>query len=165
VPGPRSPPARCVGVLAGHAVAQGGARRSRRRGDPAPHPHGPGAWPELAARARRSRQRAAHRPLEMETASRRQSVTTRLWGSIGSAEIFAEGTAHTTTKWDVHRAGLARYRQGAAGGGRLIELWSGPWAQPPAQANFIHMAIYKKKHSETRPSFAAHLPILSAKVA
>jgi hypothetical protein len=41
---------------------------------------------------------AAHRPLEMETASRRQSATTRVWGSIGSAEIFAEGTAHTTTK-------------------------------------------------------------------
>jgi hypothetical protein len=41
---------------------------------------------------------AAHRPLEMETASRRQSATTRVWGSIGSAEIFAEGTAYTTTK-------------------------------------------------------------------
>jgi hypothetical protein len=38
------------------------------------------------------------RPLEMETASRRQSATTRVWGSIGSAEIFAEGTAYTTTK-------------------------------------------------------------------
>jgi hypothetical protein len=36
--------------------------------------------------------------LEMETASRRQSATTRVWGSIGSAEIFAEGTAYTTTK-------------------------------------------------------------------
>jgi hypothetical protein len=36
--------------------------------------------------------------LEMETASRRQSETTRVWGSIGSAEIFAEGTAYTTTK-------------------------------------------------------------------
>jgi hypothetical protein len=36
--------------------------------------------------------------LEMETASRRQSAATRVWGSIGSAEIFAEGTAHTTTK-------------------------------------------------------------------
>ena len=61
---------------------------------------------------------AAHRPLEMETASRRQSATTRVWGSIGSAEIFAEGTAHTTTKWDVHHAGLARYIQ-AGRGGRL----------------------------------------------
>jgi hypothetical protein len=49
---------------------------------------------------------AAHRPLEMETASRRQSITTRVWGSIGSADVFAEGTAHTATKWDVHRAGL-----------------------------------------------------------
>jgi hypothetical protein len=47
---------------------------------------------------------------EMETSNRRQSATTRVWGSIGSAEIFAEGTAHTTTKWDVHHAGLARYR-------------------------------------------------------
>jgi hypothetical protein len=34
----------------------------------------------------------------METAIRRQSATIRVWGSIGSAEIFAEGTAHTTTK-------------------------------------------------------------------
>jgi hypothetical protein len=57
----------------------------------------------------------AHPPLEMETASRRQSATTRVWGSIGSAEIFAEGAAYTTTKWDVHvhHTGLARYRQGA----------------------------------------------------
>jgi hypothetical protein len=52
----------------------------------------------------------------METASRRQSATTRVWGLIGSAEIFAEGTAHTTTKWDVHHAGLARHRQGVVGG-------------------------------------------------
>jgi hypothetical protein len=59
---------------------------------------------------------AAHRPLEMEKASRRQSAATRVWGPIGSAEIFAEGTAYTTTKWDVHRAGLARYRQGVVGG-------------------------------------------------
>jgi hypothetical protein len=42
--------------------------------------------------------------------------TTRVWGPIGSAEIFAEGTAYTATKWDVHRAGLARYRQGVMGG-------------------------------------------------
>jgi hypothetical protein len=44
---------------------------------------------------------AAHRPLEMETASRRQTAATRVWGSIvhaiGSAEIFAEGTAYATT--------------------------------------------------------------------
>jgi hypothetical protein len=43
-----------------------------------------------------------HRPLEMETASRRQqaerSAATRVWGPIGSAEILAEGTAYTTTK-------------------------------------------------------------------
>jgi hypothetical protein len=52
----------------------------------------------------------------METANRRQSATTRVWGSIGSVEIFAEGTAYTTTKWDVHHAGLARYRQGVVGG-------------------------------------------------
>jgi hypothetical protein len=42
-----------------------------------------------------------------------------VWGSTGSAEIFAEGTAYTTTKWDVHRAGLARYRQGVVGGWQL----------------------------------------------
>jgi hypothetical protein len=35
---------------------------------------------------------AAHRALEMETASRRQSATTRVRGPIGSAEIFAEPT-------------------------------------------------------------------------
>jgi hypothetical protein len=33
-----------------------------------------------------------------ETASRRQSAATGVWGSIGSTEIFAEGTAYTTTK-------------------------------------------------------------------
>jgi hypothetical protein len=32
-------------------------------------------------------------PVEMGTASRRQSATTRVRGSIGSAEIFAEGMA------------------------------------------------------------------------
>jgi hypothetical protein len=42
---------------------------------------------------------AAHRPLEMETASRRHSAATGVWGSIGSAEIFAEGAAHATTKF------------------------------------------------------------------
>ena len=31
----------------------------------------------------------------MDTASRRQIATTRVWGSIGSAEIFAEGTELT----------------------------------------------------------------------
>jgi hypothetical protein len=67
-------------------------------------------------RSRMEKATAAHRPLEMETASRRQSATTRAWGSIGSAEIFAEGTAYTTTKWDVHHAGLARYRQGVVDG-------------------------------------------------
>jgi hypothetical protein len=41
---------------------------------------------------------------KMETASRRQSATTRVWGSIGSAEIFAEGTAYTTTNDKVRRA-------------------------------------------------------------
>jgi hypothetical protein len=59
--------------------------------------------------------------VEMETASRRQSATTRVCGSIGSAEIFAEGTAYTTTKWDVHHAGLTRYRQGTAGGRWSLE--------------------------------------------
>jgi hypothetical protein len=37
-------------------------------------------------------------------------------GLIGSTEFFAEGTAHTTAKWDVHHAGLTRYRQGVMGG-------------------------------------------------
>jgi hypothetical protein len=50
---------------------------------------------------------------------RRQSAATRVWGSIRSAGIFAEGTAYITTKWDVHRAGLARYRQSVVGGWRL----------------------------------------------
>jgi hypothetical protein len=50
------------------------------------------------AQPRREEATAAHHPLEMETASRRQSATSRVWGSIGSAEIFAEGTAYTTTK-------------------------------------------------------------------
>jgi hypothetical protein len=39
-----------------------------------------------------------------------------VWGSIGSAEIFAEGTTHTT-KWDVRQcsdAELARYDPGRA---------------------------------------------------
>jgi hypothetical protein len=66
-------------------------------------------------------QTAAHCHLGMETAREPQSgpaesAATRMWGSIGSAEIFAEGIAYTTTKWDVHRAGLARYRQGVVGG-------------------------------------------------
>jgi hypothetical protein len=67
---------------------------------------------------------AAHGPLEMETASRRQSAATRVWGSIGISvwgsigisETFAESTAYTTTKWDVYHAGLVRYRQGVVGG-------------------------------------------------
>jgi hypothetical protein len=57
---------------------------------------------------------AAHRPLEMETASRRQSAATRVWGSIGSAEVFAEGTAYTMTRWDMGHhghSGLAKYRR------------------------------------------------------
>ena len=76
-------------------------------------------WAELAldkVEWRKLLQRIAL-SLEMETASRMQSATTRVWGSIGSAEIFAEGTAYTTTKWDVHHAGLARYRQGVVGHG------------------------------------------------
>jgi hypothetical protein len=44
----------------------------------------------------------------METASCRQSATTRAWGSIGSAEISADDAAYATTKWGVHHAGLAR---------------------------------------------------------
>jgi hypothetical protein len=37
---------------------------------------------------------AAHRSLEMEMASHMQSALTGAWGSIGSAEETAEGTAH-----------------------------------------------------------------------
>jgi hypothetical protein len=60
---------------------------------------------------------AVHRPLEMETASRRQNATTRAWSSIGSAEIFAEAKRKgQSAKRDVHHAGLARYRQGVVGG-------------------------------------------------
>jgi hypothetical protein len=64
----------------------------------------------------------------------------RVWGPIGRrAETFAEGAAHTTTKWDVHHAGLARYRQGMVDGGRLMA--GGAWsacgrverATPPAE--------------------------------
>jgi hypothetical protein len=58
----------------------------------------------------------------METAGR------RAWGSIGSAEVFAEGTAHTTTKWDVHCTGVARYRQGAATG---LSPYKGEQQRPP----------------------------------
>jgi hypothetical protein len=53
---------------------------------------------------------AAHRPLGMETASRRQSATTEVRGSIGSAEIF-----DTTAKRGVHRDVLL-------GAGRLVGL-------------------------------------------
>jgi hypothetical protein len=70
-------------------------------------------WAELALdKVERRELLSSHRPLETETpASHRQSATTGVWGSVGSAEIFAEDTSYTTTKWDVHRAGLTRYRQ------------------------------------------------------
>jgi hypothetical protein len=51
------------------------------------------------------------------------------WGA--RSEIFAEGTAHTTTnkKCDVHRAaGLARYRQGVVGSWWGLECMCGPVA-------------------------------------
>jgi hypothetical protein len=51
---------------------------------------------------------------------RRQSATTKAWGSIKSAEIFAEGTAYITTKWDVHHAGLGTGQIQAGRGGRLM---------------------------------------------
>jgi hypothetical protein len=54
---------------------------------------------------------------------RQQSATTRVWGSIGSVVIFAEGTAHTTTKWDVYHAGLARYRQGVVRARGEVAAW------------------------------------------
>jgi hypothetical protein len=40
----------------------------------------------------------------METASRRQSATTRVWGPVGSAEGLAEDAAYATEKWDRHRS-------------------------------------------------------------
>jgi hypothetical protein len=51
---------------------------------------------------------ATHRALEMETARRRQSATTRArWrGSIGGAGVFAEDRAQTTAKRDGLCAGL-----------------------------------------------------------
>jgi hypothetical protein len=67
----------------------------------------------------------------METASRRQSATTRVWGPIGSAEIFAEGTAYTATKRDVHRAGLDRCIQGVVGGCERAE----PFPPAPGSDN------------------------------
>jgi hypothetical protein len=54
--------------------------------------------------------------LEMERASRRQGTATRARSSIGSMEIFTEGTAYSTTKRAVqHGDVLARSRQGRAG--------------------------------------------------
>jgi hypothetical protein len=100
------------------AVARGGATQRAL-------PKKAGGWavglPKGKGVSKMEEATAAHRPLEMETASRRQSAATRMRGSIGSAEIFAEGTVYTTTKRGVHRAGLAGYRQGVVRGGRLAE--------------------------------------------
>jgi hypothetical protein len=52
-------------------------------------------------------------------------------------EIFAEGTVSTTTKWDVHHAGLARYRQGVVGGSswnsECMRASGAPHPPPPAR--------------------------------
>jgi hypothetical protein len=106
---------------------------------------------------------AAHRPLEMETASRRQIATTRarVWGSIGSAEIFAEGTAHTTTKRDVHHAGLARYRQGVVGGCWSLECMRASGARcrvaapspPPAERDYPRAKGNNNTHTHTHVAF------------
>jgi hypothetical protein len=58
---------------------------------------------------------------EIETASRRQSATTRVWGSIGSAEIFAEGIAHTTHNDKVERAPRWTGQIQAGRGGRRAD--------------------------------------------
>jgi hypothetical protein len=59
----------------------------------------------------------AARESRIDLASRQSAATRVLWGSIGRAEIFADGhSAHATKKWDVHCAGLARYKQGVVGG-------------------------------------------------
>jgi hypothetical protein len=54
----------------------------------------------------------------METASRRQSATTGVLTGVGfdwERGNFRRGRSSHMTKWDVHHAGLARYRQGVAG--------------------------------------------------
>jgi hypothetical protein len=85
-----------------------------------------------------------------------QSATTRVWGSIGSAEIFAEGTAHTTTKWDVHYAGLARYlptvayRQGVAGGCWGWECACGRVERCTAERDYSHTKGNNNAHTHTR---------------
>jgi hypothetical protein len=80
--------------------------------------------------------------------------TTRVWGSIGSAQIFAEGTAHTTTKRDVKHAGLARYRQGVVGGW-LMELGvhAGEWSALPcgSAAPPRGTGLSPCKHTPTHP--------------
>ena len=56
--------------------------------------------------------------LEMETASRRQSATTGVLTGVGfdwERGNFRRGRSSHMTKWDVHHAGLARYRQGVVG--------------------------------------------------
>jgi hypothetical protein len=84
---------------------------------------------------------AAHRPLlEMEiqrwTASRRQSATTRVWGSIGSAEIFAERRGHSphNDKVKVRRAPRWTGQIQAGRGGRLMGLGghAGEWSDVPS---------------------------------
>jgi hypothetical protein len=107
---------------------------------------------------------AAHPPLEMETASRRQSATTRVWGSIGSGEFFAEGTAYTTTKWDVRHTGLARYRIQAgrdahARAERGYPLAKGTNKQQHHTANCVtHM--HAQGTSYIRVHISDHIPLL-----
>ena len=103
-------------------------------------------WAELAldkVEWRKLLHAAAHRPLEMETASRRQSATTRVWGSIGSAEVFSQraqltqrqSETCTTLDWpDTGRAWWAWAADGAyAGEWSALPCGS---AAPPAERDY-----------------------------
>jgi hypothetical protein len=61
------PPARRLGVLAGHAPAQGGARRDRSCHDPAPQPHGRGPCLSVGQQPKtpRHRDRPSSQPAQL----------------------------------------------------------------------------------------------------
>jgi LSD1 subclass zinc finger protein len=77
-----------------------------------------------------------HRPLEMETASRRQSATTRVWGSIGSAEVFSQRAqltqrqSETCTTLDWPDTGRAWWAADGAYAGEWSALPCGSAAPP-----------------------------------
>jgi hypothetical protein len=107
---------------------------------------------------------AAHCPLEIEIASRRQSATTRVWGSIGSAGFFAEGTAHSSHNDKMgralmHCAGIARYRQGVRGG-RLAKLGVAvcgrEWSAAPRSGT---IPLQREVITHAHPHTHTHAPI------